>query len=655
MIASFQLENETTFVDLKVRRVLIFAPGASFTMAGSKPVSVFSRFRELEIGIHYNGYGKVSDTANGSVIFKGQLNATVFEGQIIYQSLNRSHTVQCLHNNSLEPDFYQSDDCLACIFTTYDTHHNPDFPVGWRSGGHSPCHKSFSNHRNQDTFGTETANGVDRSGEYSFDFPQTGFSEYRSRTDKKSARVRASGPAPFTSETPQTDSISTPLAVTQNKTAHRTSAAELFDNGETSHDSSNTEKVKKTRASQGKDFISAVNNPTGLREAKSNQFSEAKQFKRSKGSVLGDGASSKEGQTMTAPALETKPQNPERPETDLSFQNFVKPAGNRNTTESSAKTLRVTSPLGKDYRTTSFSAITSSRPAHPKNDAPHDRDMQRNANNKQIKIEPFSEASHSGGQPTPKFLTDSPRPRPGDMPFRRRNRRDRTGAQRSKRKKTRSSRPQPTPSAQRQSYTETISCPLHLVADHLFFSEIGEKSPAKTVNLMLNVVIGADAVFRGTDFDGDGQRDNIGFMVKNITIIHNSSVAFYHYSRSNGNSFNYLKSFSTGDFSDVCLGVAFTAIDFQRGVVGLAWYASSLGGGAGKGGICGQRVYLPNEGSSFSFNTAIVSFLNHGTSLSMEKAILTLAHELGHCFGSSHDDMAGKWTAGGASSQGGQG
>lgn len=61
----------------------------------------------------------------------------------------------------------------------------------------------------------------------------------------------------------------------------------------------------------------------------------------------------------------------------------------------------------------------------------------------------------------------------------------------------------------------------------------------------------------------------------------------------------------------------------------------------GKGGICGKRVFLASEGRSFSFNTAIVTFINHGTSVSMEKAILTLAHEFGHCFGSGHDDSAG--------------
>lgn len=47
---------------------------------------------------------------------------------------------------------------------------------------------------------------------------------------------------------------------------------------------------------------------------------------------------------------------------------------------------------------------------------------------------------------------------------------------------------------------------------------------------------------------------------------------------------------------------------------------------------------LPNEKAEFSFNTAIVTFINHGTTVSMERAILTVAHEFGHCFGSSHDD-----------------
>jgi hypothetical protein len=54
-------------------------------------------------------------------------------------------------------------------------------------------------------------------------------------------------------------------------------------------------------------------------------------------------------------------------------------------------------------------------------------------------------------------------------------------------------------------------------------------------------------------------------------------------------------------------------------------------------------VYLASEGSSFSFNTAIVTFINHGSPVYLENAILTLVHEFGHCFGSNHDDMEGKW------------
>ena len=95
------------------------------------------------------------------------------------------------------------------------------------------------------------------------------------------------------------------------------------------------------------------------------------------------------------------------------------------------------------------------------------------------------------------------------------------------------------------------------------------------------MVTGADAVFRAVDFDEDGQQDNIGFVVKNITIIHNVSDAIFPYDRSDRDSFEYLRRFSTADFSDVCLGVAFTAIDFFDGVVGKAWYASSNNDGTG--------------------------------------------------------------------------
>ncbi|XP_028406843.1 disintegrin and metalloproteinase domain-containing protein 10-like [Dendronephthya gigantea] len=59
----------------------------------------------------------------------------------------------------------------------------------------------------------------------------------------------------------------------------------------------------------------------------------------------------------------------------------------------------------------------------------------------------------------------------------------------------------------------------------------------------------------------------------------------------------------------------------------MAWLAGLLQ----KGGICETW-----DGDS-SYNTAIVTFLNHGEMVGDKTATLTMAHEVGHSFGAEHD------------------
>ena len=49
-------------------------------------------------------------------------------------------------------------------------------------------------------------------------------------------------------------------------------------------------------------------------------------------------------------------------------------------------------------------------------------------------------------------------------------------------------------------------CDLTVVADHLFFVEIGESSVEKTVLQMLWHIKEANALFQSKDFDDDGKR-----------------------------------------------------------------------------------------------------------------------------------------------------
>ena len=60
-------------------------------------------------------------------------------------------------------------------------------------------------------------------------------------------------------------------------------------------------------------------------------------------------------------------------------------------------------------------------------------------------------------------------------------------------------------------------------------------------------------------------------------------------------------------------------------MLGLAWLAELIT----LGGICEPW----NTHYSMSFNTAVVTFLNHGKMIGDRTATLTIAHELGHGFG----------------------
>ncbi|XP_025115948.1 LOW QUALITY PROTEIN: disintegrin and metalloproteinase domain-containing protein 10-like [Pomacea canaliculata] len=155
---------------------------------------------------------------------------------------------------------------------------------------------------------------------------------------------------------------------------------------------------------------------------------------------------------------------------------------------------------------------------------------------------------------------------------------------------------------------------------------------------MKKTVYGADAIFRSTDFNLDGVGDNIGFMIKNITVLSNESMDFFSYSMDDTNYMGYLRNFSRANFSDYCLGVAFTYKEFKRSVGGVAWIASS-NTHVYPGGICQKQLLMKREKAYFSFNSLVISFFNPWHMLNAETAALTLAHELGHSFGSTHDQM----------------
>ena len=174
-------------------------------------------------------------------------------------------------------------------------------------------------------------------------------------------------------------------------------------------------------------------------------------------------------------------------------------------------------------------------------------------------------------------------------------------------------------------------CTIHIVADDLFYRTVGHSDVKTTLSEMMFLVKESDLIFRGTDFDGDGPGDSIGFYVTQVSIF---TTASEHFMTGTSSVSEYLYAFSRYNFDNFCLAVAFTNRDFANGVIGLAWVASSSIYGP-PGGICQRRVLFQSD--EYNFNTALVTTQNEGQRMPVYKSVITLTHEFGHNFGSPHD------------------
>ena len=180
------------------------------------------------------------------------------------------------------------------------------------------------------------------------------------------------------------------------------------------------------------------------------------------------------------------------------------------------------------------------------------------------------------------------------------------------------------------------SCDMAMVGDYDFYTgPHAQEDKFEAIQHMVNVVVEADQIFRGTSFDGV---TGLGFIIRSATLHTSRSdsenpVPLVTYG--DGSGADFLEAVTNGlglRYKDVCTVQLFTYRDFEEGILGMAW----VGQPGGYGGIC-------DSGFNKAFNTGV----NYGVVVTPFVAALVVAHEIAHNCGAEHDVEGGECGKGG--------
>ncbi|KAM9330594.1 disintegrin and metalloproteinase domain-containing protein 10-like [Gastrophryne carolinensis] len=172
------------------------------------------------------------------------------------------------------------------------------------------------------------------------------------------------------------------------------------------------------------------------------------------------------------------------------------------------------------------------------------------------------------------------------------------------------------------------TCLLHVKADYFFFKSF--RSLQSAISHIAEYLTSVNAIFWQTNFNGIKY---IHFRVKTLHIVEEEEPDSPMNSLYIGPE-KLLMLHSKSNWNSFCLSYLLTNRDYN-GLLGLAW----IGRSGNAGGICSKFSKMQdNPNTKASLNTGIVTIQKYGQYLPPRIIHITLAHELGHSFGSPHDE-----------------
>ncbi|XP_061169884.1 ADAM 17-like protease [Saccostrea echinata] len=175
-------------------------------------------------------------------------------------------------------------------------------------------------------------------------------------------------------------------------------------------------------------------------------------------------------------------------------------------------------------------------------------------------------------------------------------------------------------------------CRVLLVADHYFYTGIGGGSIPSTQNYMINVISQVNEIFKKTSW-GEGAI-GLGLEISKLIVHESSSDAGFNMKSRSMTMEDLLKAFGKAYYSQhsqYCLMHLLTFSPFN-GKLGLAYVASSRP--FDWGGMCSNADTWSKE----ALNVGLSSFMDpEGNRQLSIVSMSTVAHEIGHNWGSNHD------------------